>query len=78
MPYKSEILKHLDKVDPIAQEIGAVNTVLNKSNELIGYNTDFNGALSALKKLNVNNKTSVKLFGYWRNGQSFYGSFKRS
>ena len=52
------------------------NTVLNKSNELIGYNTDFNGALNCFKKLNVNNKTSVKLLGTGGMAKAFMAALK--
>ena len=43
MPHKTEILPYLDVIDPAAEEIGAVNTVLNKDGKLIGYNTDWVG-----------------------------------
>ena len=50
MPLKSAIIPYLDQLDCHAQKIGAVNTVLNKNNKLIGYNTDGVGALSALEE----------------------------
>ncbi len=41
MPWKVEILRHLDEVDPIARAIGAVNTVLRREDgPLWGANTD--------------------------------------
>jgi len=43
IPYKREIIPYLSFIDPIAGEIGAVNTVINKGGELYGYNTDFYG-----------------------------------
>lgn len=43
MPHKIEILPYLDVIDPAAEEIGAVNTVLNIDGKLIGYNTDWIG-----------------------------------
>ena len=49
MPNKTRIIRYLDKLDPFAKKIGAVNTVLNKNGRLIGYNTDGLGALSVLK-----------------------------
>ena len=30
----------LDEIDPLAEAIGAVNTVVNEDGRLIGYNTD--------------------------------------
>lgn len=43
IPYKQEVFKYLDEVYPKAAEIGAVNTVVNKSGRLCGYNTDYYG-----------------------------------
>ncbi len=49
IPYKEAILPYLDKVDPVALEVGAVNTVKVLTNgQLIGYNTDVIGINSSL------------------------------
>ena len=50
IPFKSEVIPYLDKVDPIARKIGAVNTVINNCGRLEGYNTDALGALRALEE----------------------------
>lgn len=47
IPYKQRVMEYLSYIDPMAQEIGAVNTVVNRDGKLYGYNTDFGG----LKKL---------------------------
>jgi len=49
VPHKVEIIKYLDKVDELAEKIGAVNTIVNENGKLIGYNTDGLGAIKALK-----------------------------
>lgn len=49
IPHKIEIMRYLDEVDPLAREIGAVNTIVNRGGKLIGYNTDGRGALDALR-----------------------------
>lgn len=49
IPHKVEIIKYLDKVDELAEKIGAVNTVVNEGGKLIGYNTDGPGAIKALQ-----------------------------
>ncbi|MBM3292080.1 shikimate dehydrogenase [Candidatus Bathyarchaeota archaeon] len=49
IPHKISIIPYLDEIDPLANEIGAVNTILNKEGKLKGYNTDGVGALKALK-----------------------------
>lgn len=43
IPYKQEVIPYLDELDPLAAEIGAVNTIVNRNGHYIGYNTDFYG-----------------------------------
>lgn len=43
IPYKQRVMALCDKVDPLAQRIGAVNTVVNHNGRLVGYNTDYSG-----------------------------------
>jgi shikimate dehydrogenase len=43
IPYKKEIIKYLNYVDPIAKELGAVNTVKYEMGKSYGYNTDIYG-----------------------------------
>jgi shikimate dehydrogenase len=50
MPHKVAISYMLDSLDPMAEMIGAVNTVHNVGGRLIGYNTDGSAALSVLEK----------------------------
>ncbi|MEL6878242.1 MAG: shikimate dehydrogenase [Pseudomonadota bacterium] len=49
MPHKQSIISALDRLDPVAERIGAVNTVVRESAELVGYNTDAVGFLEPLK-----------------------------
>lgn len=49
MPYKEDIIDHLDEVASYAQIAGAVNTVQCAQGRLIGYNTDGRGFLTALE-----------------------------
>ena len=50
IPYKQEIIPFLDSLDPVAAEIGAVNTIrIEKSGKLTGFNTDYFGFTEALK-----------------------------
>ena len=48
IPHKEVIIKFLDKIDPLAEKIGAVNTIKNVNRKLIGRNTDAFGAKKAL------------------------------
>ncbi len=50
IPYKESIIPYLDEVDPVAQEVGAVNTISFKNNRTIGYNTDASGFEKSLTK----------------------------
>ena len=49
IPHKEAIAKFLTKVDPAVKGIGAVNTVLFKDNEVLGYNTDYKAAMDSLE-----------------------------
>ena len=48
MPHKIGVIRYLDHLDPEAELLGAVNTILNDDGALVGYNTDGRGALKAL------------------------------
>lgn len=43
IPYKQEVIPYLYQLDPLAKEIGAVNTIINKDGKLYGFNTDYYG-----------------------------------
>jgi 3-dehydroquinate dehydratase/shikimate dehydrogenase len=49
-PHKRTVMAHLDEVDPVAQAIGAVNTVVVRGDKLHGYNTDADGFLAPLRE----------------------------
>jgi shikimate dehydrogenase len=48
MPFKLQVMPLLDRIDPLAQAIGAVNTIVNDAGVLTGHNTDASGAVRAL------------------------------
>jgi shikimate dehydrogenase len=48
LPHKVAVIPLLDKLDPLVQRIGAVNTIVNDDGALTGYNTDATGFLQAL------------------------------
>ncbi|PLR93790.1 shikimate dehydrogenase [Bacillus sp. T33-2] len=49
IPHKTAIIPLLDRLDPLAAAIGAVNTVVNEEGEYVGYNTDGPGFVHGLK-----------------------------
>ncbi len=63
IPYKSEIVKYIDVLDPIVEATNSVNTVVVKDKKLFGYNTDFYGFIETLKynNINVENKDVIIL-----------------
>ena len=48
IPHKVAVIPLLDGLDPLAEKIGAVNTVVSEDGSLRGYNTDAEGFLRAL------------------------------
>ena len=50
VPYKELVIPMLDETDPLANRIGAVNTIVNRDGRLCGYNTDMTGFARALRE----------------------------
>ena len=60
IPYKKSIIPFLDKLDPVAQRIGAVNTVkIENDGTKIGYNTDYIGFKASLENF-LNLKSNIE------------------
>ncbi|XP_020400439.1 shikimate dehydrogenase 1 isoform X2 [Zea mays] len=50
IPHKEAAVRCCDEVDPVARDIGAVNTIVRRPDgKLVGYNTDYVGAISAIE-----------------------------
>lgn len=56
IPHKTTVMGYLDEVDPVAREIGSVNTVVNREGILWGCSTDGPGALAALEEAGVDTR----------------------
>ena len=50
IPFKTQIIPFLDRLEEVAGKIQAVNTIRQEGGKLIGYNTDWSGALGALEE----------------------------
>ncbi len=50
IPHKVSAIQFLDRVEPMARKIGAINTIVAEKGQLTGYNTDATGALRALRE----------------------------
>lgn len=48
LPHKQAVIPLLDALDAEAERIGAVNTIVNRQGQFVGYNTDAPGFLAAL------------------------------
>ncbi len=63
IPHKVAILDFLDEIDPMAESIGAVNTVINQEGRLKGYNSDCLGAVKALEEIADLKEKRVAIIG---------------
>jgi 3-dehydroquinate dehydratase / shikimate dehydrogenase len=51
MPFKEEILAHLEKTDPLSEKVGACNTVVrSQDGKLYGFNTDVAAVVRPLER----------------------------
>lgn len=50
-PYKSDLLERLERLDPLAREVGAINTVVRSQGKFYGYNTDVAGIVEPLAEV---------------------------
>ena len=56
IPHKVAVLPLLDRLGPLAEKMGAVNTIVNEGGVLIGSNTDAPGFLQALRSQSIEPK----------------------
>ena len=63
IPYKVNALEACDVIDPRAERIGCVNTMVRKNEKWYGYNTDYDGFVFTLNHANidVSNKDCIIL-----------------
>lgn len=55
IPHKQSVIPLLDRLDPAARRIGAVNMIRREAGQLVGYNTDYAGFLEPLLPLLAQN-----------------------
>lgn len=63
IPYKKEIIPMLAMLDPVAEQIGAVNTIKITKKGLVGYNTDHFGFSESLKPFLEQHHTKALILG---------------
>ena len=57
IPYKEQVIKYLDEVDPAAKKIGAVNVIKFKDGKRKGFNTDYEAFYETIEKWLPKDKT---------------------
>lgn len=50
VPHKEAVLPLLDRIHPLAERLGAVNTLVNEDGAIVGHNTDVYGFLMGLER----------------------------
>ena len=63
IPYKTEVIPLLDEIDKEALRLGSVNTIVNSSGRLIGFNTDAQGFLASLGPDGINSYKNALIIG---------------
>ncbi len=53
VPHKEAAFKACDEVRGFAKEVGVVNTLVNENGKLIGYNTDADGFMYAIREFGI-------------------------
>ena len=63
IPHKQAVIPYLDAIDPVAEKIGAVNTLVIEDQHIRGLNTDWVGAMKALEMITELPGKEVLLIG---------------
>ena len=74
IPFKKDIIKHLDNKNVHAQKIGAVNCV-TVGNKIKGINTDWLGYLNSIKQEKINKNKNILILGFGGASQAIYYGF---
>ena len=61
VPHKQAVMEHLDEIDDLAARIGAVNTIVNRRGQLVGFNTDALGFINSLRGETGVNVSGMKI-----------------
>jgi len=62
IPHKVAVMPHLDEIEPLARQVGCVNTVTNEDGRLLGSITDGTGTLRAFAEAGVSLQGKRVLF----------------
>ena len=70
LPHKERVIEALDEVEPAAERIGAVNTVVREDGRLKGLNADYGAALTCLERALARSATAKASRGGRRRSRS--------
>jgi len=70
VPHKERVVKYMDKLDPLAENVGAVNTVVFENGNACGYNTDGTGFIKSIKSATSLHGKTVLVIGAGGAGSS--------
>lgn len=80
VPYKEKILDHLDEIDPEAERLGAVNTVVQQNGKWKGYNTDGEGYVRSIQRSFpslLHNQASILILGAGGAARGIYNALMK-
>ncbi|MBL7126064.1 MAG: shikimate dehydrogenase [Dehalococcoidales bacterium] len=64
IPHKEAVIPLLDRLEPLAERMGAVNTIVNEGGLLTGHNTDAPGFMQALRSKGIDHEgKSILILG---------------
>ncbi|NMM86108.1 shikimate 5-dehydrogenase [Rhodococcus sp. SRB_17] len=63
MPFKEQVIAHVDVMHDSASAINSVNTIVNEAGVLHAYNTDYQAVANLLRENNVDTSLSVAVAG---------------
>ena len=63
MPFKEEVMQYLDHIDPSAERISAVNTIVNDDGILTGFNTDYTAIKKIATERGISSSARICVFG---------------
>ena len=78
MPLKEVALSLVDDVDPLAQAVQAVNTVLVTDQGLVGHNTDVTGLVTLLREAGADGAAAAAVLGAGATARSTLAALARS
>lgn len=78
MPFKESCMPFVDKIDPSAQAIESVNTIVNNDGYLVAYNTDYIAIAKLIDKYQLDKSASVIVQGSGGMAKAVVAAFKNA